>query len=70
MTAGDGASKGTPRCAYCGRDSGEVPLVSLRYQAADAWICTQHLPVLIHNPSRLVGKLAGAERLAPADHHE
>lgn len=70
MTGKDHTSTDTPRCAYCGRDSGEVPLVSLRYRAAEAWICTQHLPVLIHNPSQLVGKLAGAEHLAPADHHE
>lgn len=59
-----------PRCAYCERGSDRVPLVSLLYRDAATWICTQHLPVLIHNPSMLIGKLAGAEHLAPADHHD
>lgn len=70
MTAMDITSPGEARCASCGRDSDQVPLVPLRYRGAEAWICTQHLPVLIHDPSRLVGKLAGAEHLAPADHHD
>jgi hypothetical protein len=34
------------------------------------WICPQHLPLLIHNPQQLAGKLAGAENLKPADHHD
>jgi hypothetical protein len=33
-------------------------------------ICPQHLPVLIHNPQMLVGKLPGAEGLTPAEHHD
>jgi hypothetical protein len=57
-------------CVYCQRDSHEVPLVALRYQDSDAWICPQHLPILIHKPQLLVGKLPGAENLAfEADEH-
>ncbi len=56
-----------PRCASCGRDSHEVPLLVLRYREHTAWICSQHLPILIHNPRQLAGKLPGAERLVPAD---
>jgi hypothetical protein len=33
-------------------------------------ICPQHLPLLIHDPARLIGKLPGAEKLRPADHHD
>ncbi len=25
------------------------------------WICPQHIPILIHDPSKLAGKLPGAE---------
>jgi len=57
-----------PSCVQCGRDSDVVPLVRLRYRHADAWICPQHLPVLIHDPAKLVGKLGGVENLAPAEH--
>lgn len=59
-----------PSCVQCGRDSDEVPLVRLRYLDADAWICPQHLPILIHDPSKLVGKLGGVENLAPAEHED
>ena len=56
-----------PQCTYCERDDNQVPLLSLHYQGTEAWICPQHLPVLIHSPAQLVGKLPGAENLAPTD---
>ena len=60
-----------PKCVHCERDSSEVPLVALRYQDKDAWICPQHLPVLIHKPQMLIGKLPGVENLSSEghDHH-
>ena len=57
-------------CLACGRDSGATPLVALEYQGGRLWICPQHLPILIHDPSRLVGILPGAENLNPAEHHD
>ena len=54
-------------CLFCERDSTLVPLISLDYQGANHYICTQHFPVLIHDPGRLAGKLPGAEGLAPTD---
>ncbi len=57
-------------CLNCSRSEVDVPLVVLRYAGAQAWICSQCLPTLIHQPERLVGKLAGAERLAPAPQHD
>jgi hypothetical protein len=59
-----------PLCVACGRGIEEVPLITLRYKAIENWICPQHLPLLIHQPERLVGKMAGAEHLAPADVHD
>ena len=58
------------RCLACGRGPDEVPLVALSYRGSDMWICPQHLPILIHDPQRLVGMLPGAEGMAPADHHD
>lgn len=57
-------------CLNCARPETEIPLVSLRYQGKEAWICSQCLPQLIHQPERLAGRLAGAASLpaAPADH--
>ncbi|MAE64514.1 MAG: hypothetical protein CMJ18_09620 [Phycisphaeraceae bacterium] len=57
-------------CLACGRDDGETPLINLQYRGESIWICPQHLPVLIHDPARLIGTLPGAENLRPADHHD
>jgi hypothetical protein len=58
------------RCLACDRDASTTPLVPLEYRGARTWICPQHLPVLIHDPARLVGRLEGAENLRPADHSD
>jgi hypothetical protein len=57
-------------CVACDRPDAQIPLVHLHYRGADLWICPQHLPVLIHDPTRLAGRLPGAEHLRPADHHD
>jgi len=57
-------------CLVCTRPSTEVPLIAFQYRGADLWICPQHLPILIHDPSKLAGRLPGAEGLRPADHHD
>jgi len=62
--------KRTKTCLACGRGEDETPLVCLDYRGARHWICPQHLPILIHDPGRLVGQLPGAENLKPADHHD
>lgn len=59
-----------PTCVACGRSQKEIPLLSLSFRNATYWICPQHLPVLIHNPQLLVGKLPGAEGMAPAEHED
>ena len=54
-----------PTCIHCDRDNTQVPLVAFIYKDAEAWICTEHIPVLIHDPSKLAGKLPEAENLNP-----
>lgn len=63
-------AKSTKACLSCHRDSGQTPLISLEYRGEHLFICPQHLPVLIHDPARLIGKLPGAEDLEPADIHD
>ena len=60
----------TLKCLNCGRPETQVPLVTLRYNSQPAWICSQCLPTLIHQPHMLVGKMAGAENFEPADHDD
>ena len=49
------------KCFVCEASSQEVPLVKLDYKDEAYWICPQHIPVLIHHPDQLVGKMEGAE---------
>lgn len=55
-------------CVYCQRDQDQVPLMIMKVGGGEAWICPEHLPVLIHKPHLLKGKLAGTENLTPEDH--
>jgi len=58
------------RCLACERGTDVTPLIPLEYREERLWICPQHLPLLIHDPAQLVGRLAGAEHLRPAEHHD
>jgi hypothetical protein len=60
----------TPACIACNRTEEEIPLLAFRYNKQNFWICPQHLPVLIHDPRALSGKLPGAEGMNPAEHHD
>ena len=57
-------------CVMCGRGPAVTPVLRFEFRDAAFWICPQHLPVLIHDPSQLVGRLAGAESLTPSDFHD
>lgn len=57
-------------CVACERGSDVTPLITLDYQNSTIWICAQHLPILIHDPARLIGRLPGAENLAPSEHQD
>jgi hypothetical protein len=59
-----------PSCLVCHRNAEATPLLVLEYRGSSFRICPQHLPILIHDPARLIGTLEGAESLAPADHHD
>jgi hypothetical protein len=43
-------------------------LVTLQYQEAMAYICSECFPTLIHSPQKLAGKLKDAEKIHPASH--
>ncbi len=50
-------------CLVCNRTENETPLIMMTYKGKDLRICSQHIPVLIHNPEQLVGKIDGAEEI-------
>jgi hypothetical protein len=53
-------------CLNCDASEREKPLLALTYQDRELYICPQCLPVLIHNPAELAGKLPGAENFGPS----
>jgi len=45
------------KCLVCQRDDKEVPLLKFEYKGNDIYVCSQHIPVLIHSPHKLQGLL-------------
>jgi len=64
------AHSNEPRCLACNRTGKQIPLITLEYQNQQFWICPQHLPMLIHDPRSLTGKLPGAEGMEAAEHKD
>ncbi len=50
-------------CLVCQRDENQIPLLEINYQSKKYYICPQHIPVLIHDPTKLTGALPGAENM-------
>ena len=48
-------------CVFCKKDQQEVPLMHVEFKNNEFWICPQHIPILIHDPSKLVGHLDDAD---------
>jgi hypothetical protein len=57
------------KCAACDRTDHEVPLILLEFKGEAYAICPQHLPLLIHSPAKLAGKLPGVENLSDLPEH-
>lgn len=58
----------TKQCLNCDRSENEIPLMTLAYREESFYICPQCLPVLIHKPQNLAGKLEGADKFTPVNH--
>lgn len=55
-------------CLVCERTKDSIPLLRLEFKDQYLHICPEHLPILIHHPDQLIGKLPGAENLQPHTH--
>jgi len=62
--------KSVKKCLSCNRSENEIPLVTLSYSSKPAYICSYCLPLLIHHPEQLIGRLEGADKIPPADHND
>ena len=46
-------------CLNCGSSEQERPLITIKFQGQEYYVCPQCLPILIHKPDQLVDKLPG-----------
>lgn len=61
-------SENTRQCIACGQSDEQVPLLPVIFAGNEYYICPGDLPVLIHHPDQLSGKLPGAANLTPHQH--
>ena len=54
-----------PACIHCEKDGDSAILVALYYKGHDLWICSEHVPILIHKPHELASKLPSMENIKP-----
>ena len=54
------------KCVVCEKDTYQMPLTRFYYKESDFFICAQHIPILIHDPQKLVGLLPDADKLEGA----
>ena len=46
-------------CLNCGASEQERPLLTLKFQGNEVYLCPQCMPIMIHKPHQLADKLPG-----------
>jgi hypothetical protein len=46
-------------CLNCSSSEQERPLITIKFQGQEYYVCPQCLPILIHKPDQLADKLPG-----------
>ena len=57
------------KCVLCEKTSEEIPLIPFEYKGEHFYVCTAHLPSLLHKPEIFAGKLADAGKDWTGEHH-
>jgi len=53
----------TKSCIVCENTSEDAPIFKFRFKGEKYYICSEHIPSVIHTQEELIGKLPGAESL-------
>jgi hypothetical protein len=56
------------QCVNCDRSEEEMPLVNIQYKGENIFVCSGCMPILLHSPAKMVGKLQDAEKIQAAKH--
>lgn len=54
-------------CIICNKNSDSIPLLQFSFKGAEYHICSQHVPVLIHNSEQLANILPGMSKMNDPD---
>ncbi|MEZ4907338.1 MAG: hypothetical protein R2771_06800 [Saprospiraceae bacterium] len=54
-------------CIICNKNSETIPLMKFTFKGSDYYICSQHVPVLIHNSEQLANILPGMGKINDPD---
>ncbi|MCB0212226.1 MAG: hypothetical protein KDJ52_22990 [Anaerolineae bacterium] len=57
-------------CFNCGNSEETVPMVRIRFAGYETWICSQCMPVIIHQTEELMDKLNAAREQAQTTQSE
>lgn len=57
-------------CLNCGISEQERPLLTLKFQGRDLYLCPQCMPIMIHKPYQLADKLPGFKPPVTPSTHE
>ena len=57
-------------CLNCGASEMDRPLLTLRFQEKNVYICPECMPILIHKPQQLEEKLPGLKPWGGLENHE
>jgi hypothetical protein len=68
VTIKEGILSQIGKCLRCEQSEQEVPILKVFFRGNETAICSSCLPILIHRPHELAGKLEGAEALNPSEH--
>jgi len=49
------------KCLLCQESENRTILVQMKFKGNEIYMCPAHLPILIHDPQKLVGIIEGAE---------
>ena len=57
-------------CLNCGTSEQQRPLLTLKFQGKEHYLCPQCMPIMIHKPHQLADKLPGFQPPGPPAAHD
>ena len=56
------------QCINCDHSEEDMPLINIQYKGKKIFVCSGCMPILLHSPEKMAGKLTDADKIQPAKH--